>query len=532
MTSNLQSSLLKTSLQDSSSLSQKLRNIAEVIDDLEIPKIKEIKRKLAEKYDPQDILIEALKISRNDPLFFVKFVLEHPIFPYQAEFLKAIPKHKRIVINAGRQVGKSTVTALAILWWLIARPQSIRKVAGVEVREPALYLSVAPSYQQAQIIFGKVINILDERPAIKELFIKQIKRASSREEIITYFGSRYLSRSVSGKSGPDILRGFTASGVVIDESAFVPNLKTVLNDIIEPMVSTTNGWIILISSPNTSTDYFYQIFSGKVPGWKAFRWTTDMNPLAKEFFKQKLQELGPDHPVFQREYLAIPADTAMMVISHSSIMKAIRPRMAVSYDVYGLGLDFGISNDRSVLAVVGYSESLKIAEVVELTVFPPGTSWDTVVSTAVETANRIRRLGPAFGMMDATVFGKQIADIYPQLELAGFQPFKITPQTRMELIAMLKAVVESGKLTIPPEHKILADEMAQLTFVKRGQSIRIDHPAGAHDDAVMAVALALRALVSFGYSAVGDKDVERAKSELNYMVAKAKEEASGLNTSG
>ena len=461
-----------------------------------------VKEKVAE-YGALNTFRALFRISEDHPAVFVKAVLNHPLFSYQVQFIESLPQHRRILINAGRQVGKSTVVSLAILWMLIVKNRQIREVGKVRVKEPAIYISVAPSYSQAQIIFGKITNILFERYEFYKLFIKKIKRSSSREEIISVFDSRYISRSVKGKAGSDVLRGFTASGIVVDEAAFIPDLEDIYRNIFEPMTSTTNGWVIFISSPNRQDDFFYQIFKGKIPNWKVFHWTTDMNPLAKDFFEQMKAELGPDHPVFLREYLAKPAKAADQIFSDEAILKAMRGRYAKrieDYDAFGFGLDLGVSHDHSVLSVVGYYKEKKVIELIKLVKFPSMTPWDEVVNTSLHEIEPFITLEkPSFGYFDATVFGKQVEKLFPNLTFY-FAPFKFTSQSRMELIALLKSVVESEKLIIDPfEGQELVREMKNMRFrITHTGNIRPDHPKYEHDDCVMATAMAIKALFETG----------------------------------
>jgi len=463
-----------------------------------LPEVEKKLKELSSHFEnKKDLLKLLLKHSREHPALFVKTILKHPLFDYQIEFLESIPKHRRIVINAGRQVGKSTVTALALLWFLIIENKQERFLEGRKIVEPALYLSLAPSYQQAQILFHKIQNILFERRAFYRLFIEKIKRSSSREEIITRFASKYMCRSIKGKEGSDILRGFTAKGIIIDEAAFIPDLDVIMNEVLEPMTSTTNGWIIMISSPNTSEDFFYRAFKGLEGDWLAFHWTSNMNPLAREFFEKKKIELGSDSPIFKKEYLAIPPDSTNAVFDIAKLKKALRnPLLKLDdYDAFSFGLDFGVSYDRSVLVVIGWKREPELFEIVDFHVFKEGEEWNKVVDYAIERFDNMRSQFPEKifgGYFDATVFGEQIGNMYPEL-LFRLEPFKITSQRRIELISLLRSIIEVEKLTVPYFAHQFYLEASKMYYKKLPSgNIKPEHPPKGHDDTVIATALAVK----------------------------------------
>lgn len=63
------------------------------------------------------------------------------------------------------------------------------------------------------------------------------------------------SRIIALPCGPDgaTLRGFTADLVVMDEAAFMP--EDVIASVIFPMLATTNGTAIMLSTPGEKITY-------------------------------------------------------------------------------------------------------------------------------------------------------------------------------------------------------------------------------------------------------------------------------------
>jgi len=59
--------------------------------------------------------------SRDDPLLFAADVLNATPEPWQAEALQAVGRHDRVSIRSGHGVGKTTLEAWLILWFLLTR---------------------------------------------------------------------------------------------------------------------------------------------------------------------------------------------------------------------------------------------------------------------------------------------------------------------------------------------------------------------------------------------------------------------------
>jgi phage terminase large subunit len=59
--------------------------------------------------------------SKNRPLLFVTDVLGVTPEPWQAEALEAVGKHDRVSIRSGYGVGKTTLQAWLVLWFLLTR---------------------------------------------------------------------------------------------------------------------------------------------------------------------------------------------------------------------------------------------------------------------------------------------------------------------------------------------------------------------------------------------------------------------------
>ena len=71
------------------------------------------------QFDDDELVKAVIKIEK-DPVAFCEAFLHIRPFPYQVDYLR--DTSKRIVICAGRRVGKSVMTAARALWFALTIP--------------------------------------------------------------------------------------------------------------------------------------------------------------------------------------------------------------------------------------------------------------------------------------------------------------------------------------------------------------------------------------------------------------------------
>lgn len=125
---------------------------------------------------------------------------------------------------------------------------------------------------------------------------------------ITYRGGGTVV--VRSSHDPDSLRGEGLNGVVLEEAAY--QQERVWPEIVRPMLATTRGWALFLSSP-AGLNWFARLFNRAVvdgvprPGWARFQMPTSANPMiGDEEIEDARQELPAQ--VFAQEYLAMFVD--------------------------------------------------------------------------------------------------------------------------------------------------------------------------------------------------------------------------------
>jgi hypothetical protein len=165
---------------------------------------------------------------------FIKEHLNIQLDKWQKRLLEA--DGKNIVIRSGRQVGKSfTVSLKTCIYALENGNKTI--------------LVVAASQRQSSLLFEKIISFF------MEYFPDMIKDDPTKTRLFLTNDTKIYCVP-AGRTGYAI-RGFTIDLLIADEAAFISESVWVA---VVPMLATTGGKMILLSTPWGKGGYFYNAF--------------------------------------------------------------------------------------------------------------------------------------------------------------------------------------------------------------------------------------------------------------------------------
>lgn len=211
----------------------------------------------------------------------------------QAEVHRSSSRYK--VLNWGRQTGKSN---FAINYTFLKA-----------LEKQGRYFIIAPTYRQAKEIYWK--QYLSQLP--EEL----IASVNNNELTITLKHIQDPERGIyhdpkapastielKGCDDADKLRGMKSQGIVFDEFAFAADGLGKWELIFEPMLLTTEGWAMFISTPN-GFNHFYELASRAQtsPDWFYSHATPYDNPYVNNKELERIKnERSEDN--FYQEYMA------------------------------------------------------------------------------------------------------------------------------------------------------------------------------------------------------------------------------------
>ncbi len=427
----------------------------------------------------------AVRVLMKSPTIFCKEVIGLNPFPYQEKLLE--DKSKKIVVCAGRQVGKSLITAARSLWFSI-------------MHHGKTTLIVSATQRQSSLMFDKILKYVEGSSLLTKSITRKTRtlvRFTNKSEIIA------LPCGFDGNS----LRGHSAHMIVFDEAAFIP--ENVITDVAMPMLSTTNGTAIMLSTPYGRDHYFFKAFTS--PLWSKYQFKTSDNPLvSKEFLDQQLEEIGQTR--FRQEYLAEFVDEVTTYFPTSLLRSSVHKctgeslcsycemcmgRKSPSGELYAGYDPGGVSDPAALVVVQRYRDTIRKAlsyrVVLTKTFLREKQTKDTsnvYTQFTAAVADIHRELHFSRLLVDSTGLGSPIVEHCRSLNLP-VEGMMLTQKTKEEVLSNLKITLEQGRMMLPENLELLSSLNCIEAERTRSGGYTFDHARGTHDDLGYALALAM-----------------------------------------
>lgn len=282
---------------------------------------------------------------------------------------------------------------------------------------------------------------------------------------------------------PDAGRSRKYKRVAIDEAAKTPNLEEAWTKAISPTLADFRGDADFYSTPR-GRDFFWKCYARgedpSEPEWRSWTMPTASNPFiaASEIESQRRQL--PDR-VFRQEFLAEFIEDAGGVFR--CVADAIdagrnQPTPPDPSRSYSLGVDLARVEDFTVLSgfddrgVQVYFERFN------------QISWERQIETIKSVARRYR----AKVYIDSTGVGDPI---YEQVRKSGVscEGVSLTNASKEAIMDNLAMSIEQGRIRLMDIPEQTNELYAYEYEITPSRKIRMNAPAGMHDDTVVACAL-------------------------------------------
>jgi hypothetical protein len=223
--------------------------------------------------------------------------------PWQADLMRS--SAPRVLLLCSRQSGKTTVTALIALATAVLQPS-------------ALVLIVSPSQRQSAEMHRVVLGLYRRLDGVPEITEESVLRSTLSN------GSRIVALPGSERT----VRGYAAASlVIIDEAARV---EDDLIAAVRPMLATSQGRLIALSTPAGKRGWFYEAWTGDDSWHRVKVAATECPRISQAFLDEELRELGAQR--FSEEYQLAWIDPNEAVFSSAIIDAAfsntVRPLWA------------------------------------------------------------------------------------------------------------------------------------------------------------------------------------------------------------
>lgn len=409
-----------------------------------------------------------------------------------------------MVVRMGRQMGKTSVTAIKALWYAFTRPDAQTK------HEKVTIVIVAPSQRQSKIMYDQIRAYAHAHPLLE----KSVKK-STLEKIELYNNSVIHNFPVGDNA--EKVRGFSINMLIVDEAAYI---KERIYTAILPSLASTNGKLILIGTPAARSGLFFTAFYPEKGSeelsldfsthWYPYSYALEVQKvgangvplfdpktgspitqLNKSWLEYQARSMPPG--AFSQEYEAAFTDEAMNFFSRSEILANLEDyEMEFAPDgnsTYGMGVDFAKYQDSYVAIVVKKPPigPLKIAYIYER----KKRDYSETVAKTIEIAKRFRC---AHIFADSTGVGEPNVEVLRK-ELIGLSKVHGINMTSLtlqnDMYANVSRLLGEGMLKLPMFAEELRKQLYNVirTLTPQGKT-KIEAPGGHHDDFTDALALA------------------------------------------
>lgn len=412
---------------------------------------------------------EALKQLKENPTLFAQTLLNFNPFPYQQQLLN--DPSKRIIACMARQTGKTTTIATKAIHYAYTNPNTTT-------------LIISPSLRQSIIMFDKILNFITNNPLLNQSVTRKTRtliQLTNKSQIIALPCSEHQ------------LRGYTAHLTICDEAAFTP--EHIITEIILPMLSTTNGTAILLSTPWDKNHFFHQAFLN--PNYTTYKIKSEQNPLIPKQFLQEMQQ-NMTKEAYKREYEAEFTETQNTYFPQELIRKCVEHAQKINLEPYTnleqptqqgsyyAGIDLGKLKTHTAIAITQKQENDTI-KLVYTHEFPLETPYTQIIQ---HLKHAQQKLNIQKTLIDQTGIGEPILEEIQNQNIPNTQGIKFTNETKTQLLTHLKLLMEQQKLAIPYNKKLLQQiNNQQYTYTKTGK-LQFTHPPNTNDDLLWALALA------------------------------------------
>ena len=213
--------------------------------------------------------------------------------PWQSAFLA---RTGNALLCCGRQTGKTTTVALRATHQAVA-------VAGTTT------IITAPTLRQSQLLYAKVRAF---HTALGAVVPRMVEESALRFTLSN--GSQVVAVPGDGRG----IRGYTANLVLIDEAARTHDDTFAA---VAPMVATTGGPIVALSTPHGRRGFFFALWDSEDPAWARTMITSPESPRISAAWLAEQKRNLPSYQ-FRQEFLCAFVQTDDAYFDADAIARA------------------------------------------------------------------------------------------------------------------------------------------------------------------------------------------------------------------
>jgi len=336
---------------------------------------------------------------------------------------------------------------------------------------------VAPSYRMSEVGW-RPLRQIGARVGAE---VRKVDR-----QVLLPSGGEVAVRSADN---PESLRGEGLDFLVVDECAFIAEAAWL--ESLRPALTDRQGRAMFISTPKGRNWFWRAWTAGNDDAddeWASWQWPTSGNPYIAPGEIEAARKMLPER-VFRQEYLAEFLDDAGGVFRRVMDAATGTERPPETGRQYVVGVDWGKSNDFTVLKVFDAASKHEVYS-------DRFNQIDYAVqrSRLMAVCNRYR---PDAVIAESNSMGEPIIEQLQRegLPVTGFQTTNATKAMAIEALAL---AFERGDIQILNDPTTVAELQAYELDRTPSGMVRYNAPEGMHDDTVMAMAFAWQGVQDSG----------------------------------
>lgn len=286
---------------------------------------------------------EAILYYADHPVEFVEDIIGATPDEEQAKILRSVAKNPMTSVRSGHGVGKSTVEAWVVIWFMVTRPF------------PKIPCTAPTQHQLFDILWAEVSKWLRNNKALANELVWTKEKVYMRGYPEEWFA---VARTASK---PDALQGFHAEDVlyIIDEASGVDD------DIFEPVLgalSTPGARLLMCGNPTQLSGFFYDSHNKNRASYATFHIDgRNSSRVSQDFVQTIINMYGEDSDVFRVRVAGefpLQEDDIFIPLSlvEKSIVTEFSPRK--NPDLIHIGCDVARYGDDK--TVIGYKVDEKV----------------------------------------------------------------------------------------------------------------------------------------------------------------------------
>lgn len=229
-------------------------------------------------------VLEVIRGWREDPELFVRQAFGAEPEVWQAEALRNIREHDRLAIKSGHGVGKSTLLAWVIIWWLLTR-------------YPAKAACTANTATQlSDVLWGELDKWYRKLPdGLKGLLELKADKFELREDPKQSFAVARTAR----KEQPEAFQGYHSPNMlfIADEAS---GIDDIIFEVGKGAMSSPGAKTIMTGNPTRTQGYFYDAFHRMRAFWKTMTVPcSSSSQVAQKYIEECKEEYGEDSNMFR-----------------------------------------------------------------------------------------------------------------------------------------------------------------------------------------------------------------------------------------